>query len=262
MRILRSTIVAALALPGLGACHDVHTYDLTRGPFLTLVSATPASVTVSWTVDYSQKAKKLVMERKKVGGNRFKNIAQLPANAQEYTDDTVKDGRSYRYRLHAVYKGGGGERSVILRVDVPEAVPKALVPTPILDAGLSALPALDGEPRLSPDGRRLLFADGGRVRIADEVSGESRPASEGVYGPETGARWMPDGDAILFTAGSVEAPDLYWLHLVTGECVSITTWLVAEDGSVLVEAPVGGVLLDPEADVASFLDEAPTGGVR
>ncbi len=216
LRILISLILPAAL--GLGGCHGAHEYDLHRGPFLTLVSATPEAVTVAFDGAFPD-ARRLVMERRRRGRRKYREY-ELAPGATEYVDrggegaDALLPGETYFYRLRAHYPHGRTARSVILKVAVPEAPAlRALSP------GGTAFP-LDG--RLSPDGTRLAFVENGRVLLWRPATGEIRPAGGEEAGPAVEAVWVPDGSALVVSAGDPGREDLFLLDLSTGEAAPLT----------------------------------------
>ncbi|RRA47167.1 S9 family peptidase [Acidipila sp. EB88] len=85
------------------------------------------------------------------------------------------------------------------------------------------------EPKLSPDGRQVLFsvreatADGGKEHVwvvATEGDGEARQLTfspDSDHNGEHGGEWMPDGQSILFLAHRGEQSALYRLPMNGGE---------------------------------------------
>jgi hypothetical protein len=203
-----AVLAALLVLLVTVACEDSREYDLKRGPRLTLEEVTSDHVRISW--DAYGDAQELRIERKRAGGRRFKVIAKLLPDVNEYTDDTVEDGRTYKYRLRGMFFGGTADRSVILAVEVPEAV----VP-------LAARVAFSG--KLSPDGTALARVIDERVLITDLVSGITSPATLGEFGPETDFAWMADSRRIVLIAGGVEAGELYLYDPESGESRLLAT---------------------------------------
>ena len=185
-------ILAVLILaPLLAGCEDPREFDLVQFPPLTLEELTPDLVRFSWGDAFEDAIEYRVERRRK--GRDWRVISRITAAEREYTDDTVEELRTYRYRLWALFTDNGSARSVILVVDVPErpvAVPLHL--SPWVPAGETGV--------VSWDGTKLARVVDSRVLITNLASGRSTLATRGELGPESDIAWMPDSTKILLAA--------------------------------------------------------------
>jgi len=200
-------IIAALAVllfvPVLAGCEDAREYKLIQYPLLTLEESTWQFVRISWG-DTFEDAIELRVERKRVG-SEFQIVAKIPATEREYTDDTVLELNTYKYRLWGIFRDNGSARSSILTVDVPEQPP--FVPLTVR----SAEPGV-----VSPDGTKLARVMDGRVLITLLASGRSTLATRGELGSESDVAWMPDSLRILLVADTDGEAILYLYDPRTG----------------------------------------------
>ncbi|QOV88077.1 fibronectin type III domain-containing protein [Humisphaera borealis] len=85
-------------------------------------TATPTSVTVTWDDNSSGEAGYSV-QRSSNGGNSWTQVGTAAANAETYTDSTVAQGTSYRYRVTAtnglVVSTPSSSTTIITRLAVP-----------------------------------------------------------------------------------------------------------------------------------------------
>ncbi|KQW86495.1 alpha/beta hydrolase family protein [Brevundimonas sp. Root1279] len=152
-----------------------------------------------------------------------------------------------------------------------QTAPEAPDPRPTAAGGLSpqqlAMMERVSDPRLSPDGRRVLY----NVRTTDwagnkgvgaawvvEADGATRrlPASDGGVGS---ARWSPDGTAIYFLSTRGGSSQVWRMDAqgqaatqVTSLPVDVTAFRLAADGRTLIVALP--VFLDCAADLACSRD--------
>jgi hypothetical protein len=195
-RKLIASILALLLLPALAGCEDPREYDLTLDPFIYLEEATWEYVRISW--DAYEDARELKFERRLRGSDDpWEVLSILPPTVQEYTDDTVDPGLTYRYRLRGVYDTYS-HLSVVLDVEVPEEPEPAPLVIAAPPAGL-----------VSPDGTRSARIFDDRVWITELITGVASPATRFELGPESGVAWMPDSRRILLVAGPEGARHLY-----------------------------------------------------
>ncbi len=88
--------------------------------------------------------------------------------------------------------------------------------------GTVLVPDIIGGPRISPDGRSLVFWEGaggdGAIALIDRSGGSKRVVSAGWNFPEGGAPcWSPDGGEIWFTASRPGEPDALWAADLSGK---------------------------------------------
>jgi len=211
-----------LLVPLLAGCEDPREFKLIQYPPLELEELTPDYVRFSWG-DAFEDAIEYRMERKRTE-RAWVVISKITADEREYTDDTVEDGKTYKYRLWALFTDNGSARSVILTVDVPErpiAVPLSVMP---MESGV-----------VSPDGTKLARVVDSRVLITNLASGRSTLATRGELGSESDIAWMPDSLRILLVADADGEAVIYLYDPATGRsrvlAVGATAPGVSSDGT-------------------------------
>jgi WD40 repeat protein len=132
------------------------------------------------------------------------------------------------------------------------------------------IPYPDANPRpdLSPDGRRVVFVEGARVRIVDVESGKTlqRTPPEGADTWPYIARWHPDGEhiAVAFQSGNLglwSVAEGRWVWRAQTDSKVISELVVPPDGKAIVTGAGDGTIRWNEAQTGSPLHRLATGGM-
>ncbi|MCU0725581.1 MAG: hypothetical protein MUE73_07320 [Planctomycetes bacterium] len=221
--------VVAIALLAIAGCHGSHGYKLTLGPYLSLDDSGPTFVAISWAADFdgfwADPAPVLLeLWRWDEDDYKFRKLVELAPDTTTYRDEDLDEDLDYEYRLYAFFDKGPKRDSVTLEApaSMRAAAPAKLAST----TGPGEVPwlgLLPGEPRLSPDGTRLVTVEEGRLLLFEVATGHtSFPAFE-ARGPVSGAAFLPDGERLLVSAGPAGREDLYLATLAGAEIRPVTT---------------------------------------
>jgi dipeptidyl aminopeptidase/acylaminoacyl peptidase len=221
--------VFAVALFAIAGCHGSHGHNLALGPYLILNASGPGFVTISWDPDpfgVDPAPIRLEIWRWDEDDYKFRELEELAPDTTIFTDPSLVADWDYEYRLYAYFEKGPKKDSVTLRVpaEIRGAAPAKAAWEPQA-AGPGEVPwlgLLPGEPRLSPDSARIVYAEAGRLALLDLATGGTTLLPDGGRGPAGGAAFLPGGERLVVSAGPAGREDLFLVALTGEELLRLT----------------------------------------